>query len=178
MLKMRVATLADRDAIMHVEHHAFDVSIQEKESVFEQRLQYCKNCCLVFEDTVTGVIAGYVTAERWKTCIIDAKSYTLGHSVFDTHCDDGSVLYISSFAVLPEYQGKGKGSALFTNIINWFIAHNAGITEIVLLVNEAWAAARHIYSNAGFSLVCTFPSFFNNSDGTHTAGILMRRSLQ
>lgn len=48
------------------------------------------------------------------------------------------------------------------------------VKTIVLLVNEVWGSAIHIYKNAGFKTINIFPQNFPpEKDSSWTAGILM-----
>ena len=47
----------------------------------------------------------------------------------------------------------------------------------MLLVNEEWKGAAHIYERAGFKTVNVFEDFFPKTDGIRSKGILMCKEL-
>lgn len=49
---------------------------------------------------------GYFCAERWEERHFSPEYFALGHSAAECHCPAGSVLYISSFALVPALRGK------------------------------------------------------------------------
>lgn len=63
------------------------------------------------------------------------------------------VSFLQRIAVRPEYQGKGIGSALLDNALNW--AQRKGARTMILNVREESSAALNLYHRAGFSTVGT-----------------------
>jgi [ribosomal protein S18]-alanine N-acetyltransferase len=174
---IRSASEKDITAIMDTERASFIPQIQEKKSVFLERIKICRNCFIVFEDEKAGITTGYFSAERWSSIPLTADGFALNHNAADTHTSDGPVLYLSSFALLPQYRGKGAGYALFVQSISWFKTHNSGLSDAVLLVNESWQNAAYIYQSYGFSELFRLPFFFPANNGTKNNGIVMNCSF-
>ena len=55
-------------------------------------------------------------------------------------------------------------------------SHNEEVKTALLLVNEAWKGALHIYKKNGFSELRRIEDFFTE-DGAKTAGIVMTKAL-
>ena len=172
-MKIRTADYSDLDSIMKIEKASFILPIQEEREVFENRIKFCSESFLVFEDDNKNVF-GYLSAERMSKVPEKANELALGH--FPKKNSDGNVLYISSFAILPEYRGNGSGYYLWEESLNYLRGIH-GIKTFVLLVNENWVGAHHIYEKSGFSEMCRLPSFFCAGDNSFTDGILMQKKL-
>jgi ribosomal-protein-alanine N-acetyltransferase len=164
---------------MAVEADAFIPAVQETAAVFAERISVCTNCFLVFEDGPLHRIAGYFSAERWETVPETDSAFRLGHSAARTHSAAGSVLYLSSFALLKTYRGSGLGTELFSRSLAFFISHNSGIQTLLLLVSSTWKNAVRIYGNNGFLRIRTIPAFFPAGVNTPPSdGIIMIRGAQ
>ena len=87
-----------------------------------------------------------------------------------------SIIYISSFSILPEYRGNGTGSFLWNKALEYFESLGTANT-FLLLVNEAWGGAKHIYKKSGFEVIDIFENFFPTEGKNTTAGILMKKNL-
>jgi len=172
----RAALPSDIRSIMDIERTSFDAATRESEKVFLSRIEICKNCFIVFEDKSLHTICGYFSAEKWERIPESDKAFSLEHNPAFSHSSEGTVLYLSSFALLPAYRGKGIGKKLFAQSVDWFSAHNADVKTALLLVNEAWQGALHIYKKNGFSEFRRIEDFFAES-GTKTAGIVMTKAL-
>lgn len=171
----RNAKLSDLDGIMLVEKQAFIPQINESREVFEQRLSAYPAGFFVLEEEESHRIAGYFCSELWNFIPQDEKAFMLGHSAQKAQCDDGHVLYISSVALCSEFCGKGLGNYLFHEAVQKIVTGNAKINQAVLLVNEIWNGARHIYTKAGFTEYATLNGFFpTEQQDLHTDGILMQ----
>lgn len=173
---LRQAEIQDIDGIMNVEHQSFINSIQETKDVFAGRIQMCRDCFIVFEDD-SHKICGYFSAEKWAAVPSSDDVFKLNHRAENFHCTEGSVLYLSSFALLPEYRGHGNGRELFSQAVSWFVSHNKNIRQAILLVNETWKGALHIYTQYGFRETHRIPSFFAGENGLPSDGIVMVKDL-
>lgn len=164
----------DIDAIMKIERQAFIPQVQEKKRVFERRLKVFPEGGLILSDSGEKAVAehggaltcGYLCAERW-TDLPDfsrderfSRRFTLGHNIKDTHTKDGRFLYISSFALLREYQGRGLGKKFFKSSLEAFAGAFGNLEKFVVLVDGEWKAALEIYRSLGFSEVSRIPEFF------------------
>lgn len=166
---LKNASASDIDDIMKIERDAFAPDIQEAESVFQRRIEFFSEGFVLFVDTTSGKTAGYLCSERWKSPELSGNALTVGHDILSAHVPDGNTLYISSFALLKEYRGRGYGRELFSRAVA-HIKRRTGILYQVLLVNEEWNSARRIYSSCGFSETGRVPGAFPGS-----AGVMMRR---
>lgn len=173
-MKIRTATLQDIPSIMRIEAAGFIPQIQEEQAVFEQRIKACPELFLVFEEESSGVVAGYLSAEYLDQVPATAAQLALGH--VPEKSNSSSIIYISSFSILPKYRGNGTGKQLWNHAMEYFTSLGTA-NSLLLLVNEAWSGARHIYECAGFKVINTFENFFPTETATKTAGLLMQRDL-
>lgn len=172
---LRTARLDDIDGIMAVEQQAFIPSIQEQKSVFIERLSvFSEGFFVVCDDSE---IQGYISCEIWDSFEKNEKSFGLGHSIKERHRSDGNILYISSVALLDECKGKGLGQLLFSECIKRVSEKFAEINEYVLIVNEVWKGAYHIYSKNGFKELFRIKGFFPSEDDNATDGIVMGKTI-
>ena len=172
----RAARPSDIRSIMDIEAASFDAATRESEAVFLSRIEICKNCFIVFEDAASHALCGYFSAEKWERIPESDKAFSLEHDPVSSHRPAGSVLYLSSFALLPEYRGCGIGKKLFAQSVEHFSSGNPEVKTALLLVNEAWRGALHIYKKNGFSEFRRIENFFAE-DGVKTAGIVMTKAL-
>jgi ribosomal-protein-alanine N-acetyltransferase len=172
----------DIPGIMAIEHASFIPQIQEKQSVFEERLRIFPQGFLVLNDSSyetvhrigTSLTAGYFSSELWNNVPQSDQAFSLGHSASNAHCENGVVLYASSFALLPEYRGLSLGTPFFRSSLEAICSSLPQIQKIVLLVNDEWINAFHIYESLGFKTLRRINKFFpslHNSEGAD--GILM-----
>ena len=94
----------------------------------------------------------------------------MGHSIKKIHSDNGKILYISSFALPEKFRGKGNGTKFFNTAIKELETDFFPEKE-VLMVNEDWKGARHIYEKSGFMEISRIENAFFPS----RAGIVMER---
>lgn len=105
------------------------------------------------------------------------KRFALGHNPLLTHKINGCYLYVSSFALLKEYRGKGLGEKFFKNSLAALCAANPEIKKVVLLVDSEWQAALKIYEKLGFQKVFELKEFFPTLQKKVNAdGIIMTAS--
>ena len=177
------AKIFDIPAIMAVEHNAFIPEIQEKQKVFEERLSLFPEGFFVLQDTSDEVVlrnkkaltVGYICTEIWGGIGGD-DFFSLGHSPKKTHRSDGTVLYVSSIAILSAYRGKGEGEHFFRESVRSICGALPQIQTIVLLVCEDWKGARRIYEKSGFESLRRLEGFFPSlqSQSGRADGILMK----
>ena len=79
--------------------------------------------------------------------LFDREKMIANAAVYLNHGKNG---YISSFAILPEYQGKGMGRKLFLAVNRE--ARKRGITQIGLEVFETNKRAIRFYEKQGFQI--------------------------
>ena len=173
---LRKATKSDIDAIMNIEEEAFAEEIQENKDVFLERIETFSEGFFILEEKNKEI--GYFSSELWNSVPQKGDScFSLNHSALKNHKKEGTVLYISSIAILNEYKGNGLGYRFFSESVEKIIKTFPQIKEIVLLVNEIWIPALHIYKKCGFIEYGRIQNFFS-SNGIKTDGILMRKSVE
>ncbi len=176
----------DLPAVMTIEHSAFIPPIQEKRRVFDDRLQLFPQGFFVLADTSEETVqkhgnaltAGYFTSELWQSfdahdALTLQRQFALNHKIYKTHHADGGMLYISSFALLPQYRGHGLGASFFRAAVASLCCSLQQIHTVALLVSSEWLAARAIYEHAGFAPCCTLADFFPSLHAKHADGIVM-----
>lgn len=151
------AELCNLDDIMKIEVASFIPEIQEERSCFESRIKNCPGLFLVAKDE-NGQVFGYFASEFLPGIPDKAEDFSLGHLPACT--SGGTILYISSLAILPEFRGHGTGHLLFNKCTDFILQNNPQISKIFLIVNEEWTGAQKVYTSAGFRTVTLFKGFF------------------
>lgn len=144
-LFFRKPTLADLDALDRVMMVISDGPAQSKEKMgrlVEKINADPEKYLLAAVDEETGVLCG-----------------SLLGVVFEDICDTGRpILLIENVAVLPEYQGKGVGRAMFEEIEGWGKEHDC---HYEILVSGLQRIGAHKFYNAlGFEEVKGFKKYF------------------
>lgn len=169
-MKILNANEKDINEIMLIEKNAFYEEIQENMDTFINRIKSFPEGFLIFKDD--DKCCGYFCSEIWDGSCISKDNFLLGHSPLDKHSYSGNTLYISSFAILDSYKGKGFGKSLFFESLNFVLKKFDNIENLILLVNEKWISARKIYKSFNFEEVDIIKDFFINIDGK-SDGIIM-----
>ncbi|HBP10283.1 MAG TPA: N-acetyltransferase [Treponema sp.] len=176
METLRKATKFDINDIMNIEKESFAEEIQENKDVFLERIETFPDGFFILEDRNKTI--GYFSSELWNSVPQkDDSCFSLNHSALKNHKKEGTVLYISSIAILNEYKGNGLGYRFFNESVDKIIKLFPQIKEIVLLVNEIWIVALHIYKKCGFIEYGRIQNFFS-SNGVKSDGILMRKTVE
>ena len=161
---IRSATETDLSNIVTIENASFASDIQESPAVFLDRIKTFPEGTLLFFESKELQASGYFSSEIWSSVPPPhSQYYSLGHSSSERHDPQGSVLYISSFAVLPSSRG-GTGRLLFKGARSLLCKQFPLLQTIIFIVHEDWLAARHIYETEGFSYTGTLPHFFGESN--------------
>lgn len=175
-LRLRRASLDDLSGIMALETAGFETGIREEESVFVERLRVFPNGFLVIGDAREELIA-YLCSERWNHDETHGvREFAVGHSAQDRHSARGRVLYISSMTVTPRLRGQGLGRILFSASIEAIHSSEVGIERELLMVNETWHSARHIYEACGFVPQLYFPDFFEPAHKPRQGAWILKRN--
>ena len=176
-MNIRIAYANDIDNIMKVEEASFIPEIQEERNVFLERIKRCPELFLIFQEDDS--VAGYLSAEIMKTIPETANEIKLGHLpnincnlTDDFEKNKSLYIYISSFAILPQYRGKGNGTKMWEDSLDYFKSHY-GAEHFLLLVNEEWQSAYNIYKKSGFNVINNFKDFFFSDKNKTAAGIFM-----
>jgi len=178
-ITIRSAQISDIEAIMQIERSAFELHICETRDVFIERLTVFSPGFLVAA-TSTGQITGYICSELWSySDQPELSNLSLNHKIQKTHMDNGSELYISSLAVLPEFRGHNLGKLLFTELLDR-AAKQFALQSSILLVNTQWQQASEMYARQGFVQVAVLQDFFTNEQPDkfnryQSDGIVMRK---
>jgi ribosomal-protein-alanine N-acetyltransferase len=171
------ATHKDLAQIMQVELNSFAVNIRETRSVFEERISLFNDGFLVIKDE--DKIVGYICSEIWNIqSNLQQQLFTLGHSISESHNPQGNHIYISSMGVLQQYRKQGLGNVLFCRLLSQLTQDFSNLTSAVLIVGEAWSAARKIYIKYGFEEVFKLYKFFNPLDHPSFNGIVKTKKLK
>ena len=189
-MKIRTANLLDIDSIMNIENRSFIPQVREERQVFLRRLEvFPQGFILLVDDSGSfknvgsdegaknNNICGYLCTERWEKMPESPEIFCVGHDISLAHSPVGSVLYISSFAVLPEFRGSGIGGKFFCSALNYIEESVQNLTSQVLLVNENWPGARHIYKKNGFSECFSVKNAFQDEFFELQTGIVMKKTL-
>lgn len=174
---IRYATENDINDIMQIEKDSFAPGICETREVFLERLRFCDKYFLIAEDKVQDKVFAYCVAEKWRDIPENDDSYLLNHHSGKTHIFDGSVLYLSSFALLGSYRGKGMGKRLFDLFLQFFIDNDSLIKKSLLLVNEEWKSAIAIYKAKGFVPIKRINNFFIQNK-RKTSAFVMKKEIR
>lgn len=174
---VRPARAADIDAIMQIEEASFKGGVIEERATFVKRQEAFAEGVLVAE-APDGAVCGYATAEIWEKAPLTPALFALDHDPIEAHKPDGTMLYLSSMGVLPEYRGVGAGRALFTYVYETLPTLFQTIDTGVLIVGADWAKAISIYEKNGFQTVETIPGFFEAKDSPPMDGIVMTKRLK
>lgn len=190
-MTLQNAKFSDIKSIMKIERSSFLPNIQEEEKVFLERIKvFPKGFLLFYNDdlqsfsqsaTSSQNVAktlpfsqssrplGYFSTELWEK-VPPQQDFSVGHDIKKLHSPSGKILYISSFALLPEARGKGNGFLFFNESLR-HLEKRFSLEREVLLVNEKWQGAKHIYEKSGFIETQKIVGAFPDSD----FGIFMER---
>lgn len=175
-LILRQATVDDIEFIKVTEEQGFEEGTREDHMVYLQRIKIFPQGSFILEHSSAPV--GCIFSEIWNPLESFLSShFTLGHDISQRHCVNGSLLYISSMTILPQYRHNGFGGRLFSGFVNHISHKFPKIDSIVLLVNETWEHARKIYIGQGFKEVFVLKEFFKVGSGINQDGIIMLKDF-
>lgn len=166
------------DGIMELERLGFDPRIQEDRKVFEERIRCFQKGFLVIIDTHdTNRVIGYICSELWsKERPLNADTFLLGHAIEESHCEWGEILYISSFAIHPDYRQHGLGKLLFETLHQRVFSQYPNLESTLLVVNEQWTKAKQIYEQQGYITLFYMDDFFPAENGIRQKAAVMRKN--
>lgn len=172
-MNLRNATLSDLSSIMEIEKSCFIPEIQESEQTYIDRISAFNAGCLLLEQE-TKVI-GCFFSELWevsKNQSID-RHFELNHSPVKTEQKNGGILYISSFAILPEHRGKHLGRFLLESALTKICKDFPQIKMIALHVNVEWQGAIKLYESVGFKTQQTSKNTFPKANNQFSDAYFM-----
>lgn len=175
-MKIRQAETFDIENIMKTEKNSFILPIQEEKSVFLNRIKAFPEGFLIFLDEKTNSFAGYFCSELWTSLPTDYSVFTLGHNINDYLNKNGKTLYISSFALLNTFRGKGNGKKAFFQALE-YVENHFELDNIILLVNDIWQNAKKIYKSAEFIETSRILKTFPSETESFTDGIVMVKNV-
>jgi ribosomal-protein-alanine N-acetyltransferase len=159
---------------MALEEACYNISTRESRETYRERLSVFPQGFLVIDKA--GRLEGAICSEIWPLDTeIVPETFALGHSIRKRHSLSGGMLYISSLAVDPASRGQGRGTMLFTSLLERIGKAFPQLKKAILLVNEDWKPAQRIYLRHGFKETGRFPAFFRADNGEGRDGIVMGR---
>lgn len=172
---IREILLSDIDEIMKMEYLSFPEDVWEKRELFLERIQVFKEGFLIME--IDGKKAGYMTSEIWNyKKERDKSDFGINHSIKKIHNINGNELFITSFAVTPEFRNGGYGKYMFDFFIEKMIK-KYNIVCISLIVAEKWEKAIKIYLKNGFKILEKYDDFLISSKD-YRDFLFMRKELE
>jgi ribosomal protein S18 acetylase RimI-like enzyme len=164
------------ELIMEMEAKGFATHLQESRDVYSKRINCFPQGSLMAFKGLDCV--GCLFSEIWNYSVNPkADDFLLNHSIDDRHRVEGTEIYISSMTINPNFRGQGIGRVLFTESLNYFVQHFSQLESAILLANEQWRSARHIYEQSGFQTIMKLENFFG-SQATTADGLVMRKYLR
>lgn len=159
-IEFRLANENDMEDIMGIETSSFKLEICEKSEVFLERIDVFPKGFFIMEHG--NEVIGYLSSEIWKykEDIAD-KDFTLGHSIKESHNNNGTELYISSMGIIPKFRGKQLGKLMFEEFSKYIVTTNNNLRTMILIVSEKWTRARKIYMDNGFREILQIKDFLN-----------------
>ena len=149
--------------IQLVEQACFAHDVQEDPSVYLQRIKTFPAGNLGF--FIDDLLVGFFCSELWEeTKELDVQRFELAHDIRTYHRENGTLLYISSFAIDPLYRHLLRGKTAFTYAMDQLI-RTIDFSSVILLVAAAWHPARAIYRNWGFVEKQHLTACFASGDG-------------
>ncbi len=160
---LRPLLLDDIPRIQSIEQLCFPADTREDSSVYRRRIETFPEGNLGF--LVADELAGFFCSELWNaTQQLDPEQFRLSHDIANHHRSDGDLLYISSFAVDPQYRSILRGEKAFALAMD-HLQTALSFRTAILLVAESWHPARRIYQQWGFTERMYLPAYFGESDG-------------
>lgn len=176
-INIKMAEVSDIKSIMEIEAESFDADTVEREHVYLERVKYFNDGALVLKQS--NEVMGFIFSEIWnRTHKMDADLFRLEHSILNTLDVNGSVLYISSFAISKKCRGFGYGEKLFQYLIKNILQKYQNVQDVLLLVGRKWKAAQRIYIKNGFEVVKNFENFFGGTKESSYDGIVMKKKVR
>ena len=121
------------------------------------------------EQTLSGALSGGLAIGAWESVrLIGMIKVSRMASVQFQH-----ILSDLTVAVAPEWQGRGIGPRLFTQLLNDAATLDPKVERVELLVREGLDHAIRLYERAGFCIEGRFERRFRLANGTYDADLQM-----
>ena len=160
--ELRVATLKDLRKIMNLETLCFpDVYTKELKEIYKKRIEIFSEGFYILE--YKNRIIGFVTTEIWNKD--QPFTFRINHKIERSLDKNGTILYISSLNVHPKYSNQGLGYFILNEAIKIIKEKYPKINEVVLIVNEKWKNAIHLYEKSNFKNTDSIKRFFSTNKG-------------
>lgn len=173
---VRPAELSDLAVIMEIESLSFNANTQESSDVFKKRIMYFAEGFYIF--LYQAQVIGFLTSEIWSKLPTQEDNHlAINHSIEDVLNKKGSVLYISSFELHPQFRNKGLGTYFFDCYLKDIKRKFHQLNKAVLIVNENWLQAISIYRKQDFKLAFDIKKFFIEENGNKSAGLVLIRNF-
>lgn len=170
-INLRPLEVKDLDAIAQLEQTSFHKDVWESKEVYLKRIETFKLGNIGF--FIEGNLIGFMCSELWaKQEKYPFERFNLSHAIDKYHNENGKELYISSFALNPNFKESLRGKEAF-KIALAFYKENLSFDSIILMVSEEWKAAINIYLKFNFKEITRIKNYFpNNNDA-----LIMRTNL-
>ena len=147
----RQATLKDLNDILAIEDDSFPAGIKESIKLYTDRIEIFPDGNTVCE--IDGKCVGCICTEIWKVHIMHEDLFMEGDSMNKQHSTYGDTFYISSFALLKNYRGRGLALKLFEEHMGRLTKAYPKVSKYLLIVGEPWKPAQATYRRHGFKPV-------------------------
>lgn len=167
-------TTNDLEKVMEIEKLSFTPETWEDQTVYNNRLSTFPQGNLTI--WLNNELIGFICSELWiYASDYPKESFTLSHDIKAYHSYLGSELYISSFAISPNFRG-GLGKQIFNDFIK-LISNSYYLKSSILLVSDEWEKAKNIYTHMGYRKISSIDNFFIGQHGKQWNGVIMRKEL-
>lgn len=159
---IRHATIEDLDGLMQLEELVFPSSSREDRQCYTERIAVFGEGFFVVVDESESII-GHLITEIWSTkdnlpSLVDRL--VIGQDIRTWHHPSGDLLYISSIAVHPSFQGQGIGKNLYQRGIAELIEEFPSIKTLALVVSEHNPTPKAWYERMGYRVAYRKQGFY------------------
>lgn len=139
----RTATTADLELIIELDQTIFgSYGGDEDPEIIAARLETFPAGCAIMQHR-DGAVVGYLTTEKWN----EVREPTLNENPAETHKPSGTVLNITTLAIVPAFQNQQLGSRFLDYAEQFALAQ--GCRDMILET----ARAVRFYTRHGYNLV-------------------------
>lgn len=143
---IRVAKETDIERLMNIYNEAIENTIAtfdlEKKSLDDRKVwfkDHINNPYIILVEEIDGVVAGYASLSRYR----DRKAFDKTVEI--------------SIYIAPEYRGRGIGSRLMKEILD-YAKNNKKVEVVVSLITGENAGSCHLHEKFGFEYCGEFKS--------------------